>query len=63
MLAAYVEWREDAAAAGEAHRRWSSAPADEAARRYSAYVAALDQEESSATRYALGVRDVECWLH
>jgi hypothetical protein len=62
MLASYVEWREDAAAVAEAHRRWSSAPADEAAWHYSAYMAALDQEESSAKRYAGALRDVERWL-
>jgi hypothetical protein len=62
MLASYVEWREDTAAAAEAYRRWSSAPPGEAAWRYSAYMAALEQEESSATRYAGALSDVERWL-
>lgn len=59
MLGYYIDWRHDAAAAEDAYRLWSIAPTDEEALRYAAYVAALDQEESSAIRYALVVREVE----
>jgi hypothetical protein len=59
MLAYYIDWRHDAAAAEDAYRLWSIAPTDEEALRYAAYVAALDQEESSAIRYALVFREVE----
>jgi hypothetical protein len=53
MLSCYVEWREDAAEAGEAYRRWCMAPSDESGWRFSCYMAALDQEEWSAKRYAV----------
>jgi hypothetical protein len=59
MLACYVDWREDATAAADAYGRWSGAPPSEIACRFAAYLAALDQEESAATRYALAVRDLE----
>ena len=59
MLGYYIDWRHDAAAAEDAYRLWSIAPTDEEALRYAAYVAALDQEESSAIRYALVFREVE----
>jgi hypothetical protein len=61
MLAAYVDWREDAAAAAEAYKRWSGAPRGEATWRYLAYMAGLEQEESSANRYAQALRAVERW--
>lgn len=53
MLSCYVEWREDAAEAAEAYRRWSMASSDESGWRFSCYMAALDQEEWSAKRYAV----------
>lgn len=59
MLGSYIDWRRDAAIAGEAYRSWSSAPAAEEPVRFSAYGAALDQEESSALRYAAVVADVD----
>ena len=62
MLAYYIDWRRDAAAAADAYRMWSDPPAGEEAIRFSAYLAALDQEESSALRYALVFREVESAL-
>jgi len=48
LLACYIDWRHAAAAAADAYARWSGAPGAEEALRFSAYTAALDQEESSA---------------
>jgi hypothetical protein len=62
MLACYIAWREDAAAVAEAYRRWSEAPAYHEPWRYSAYLAALEQEESAAASYAEVVGHVERWL-
>jgi hypothetical protein len=59
MLACYVDWREDAAAAADAYRRWSCAPTAEESIRFAAYRAALEQEESAARSYRLAVTDVE----
>lgn len=52
MLAAYVDWRETAALAQGAYRRWLHSPAGERELRFATFVAALDQEESAATSYA-----------
>ena len=52
MLAAYVDWRETAAVAEVAYRRWSQSPAGERELRFATFVAALDQEESAAASYA-----------
>ena len=62
MLVCYLDWREGAAAAAAAYRRWRDAPADEEARRYSLYVASVDQEESAATNYEQALCEVEHWL-
>jgi hypothetical protein len=59
MLASYIDWREGAAAARDAYTRWCSAPAGEEDSMYSAYMAALDQEESAAARYAVVLEHVE----
>jgi hypothetical protein len=59
MLACYITWREDAAAVEDAYRAWRDAPADHEAWRFSAYLAALEQEESAATSYADLVGRVE----
>ena len=59
ILIYYIDWRHDAAAAADAYRRWSTAPADEAVLRFSAYMAALEQEEFSATAYAIVAREAE----
>jgi hypothetical protein len=59
MLAHYIHWRHDAAVAADAYRNWSTATAgEEGALRYSAYVAALDDEESSAIAYARAAVEV-----
>jgi hypothetical protein len=63
MLGRYVSWREHAAAVADAYRQWSAAPAAEESSRFSAYLGALDLEESSARSYALLVADVERSLH
>jgi hypothetical protein len=59
MLAYYIDWRRDAAAVADAYSRWCFAPGGEEASRFSAYMAALDREESSAASYAVVVREVE----
>lgn len=60
MLAHYIDWRRDAAAAAVAYRSWCEDTAgDGGASRFSAYMAALDQEESSAQAYAIAVTEVE----
>ena len=56
VLASYIKWHEDAATVRDAYRRWSAAPPDtDETGLLSAYLAALDQEQSSAGRYALGM--------
>jgi hypothetical protein len=62
MLGCYLDWRHDAAAAAEACRLWSAVSGGDEALRFAAYMAALDQEESSAFRYALVSREVESAL-
>lgn len=59
MLFYYIGWRQDAAAVADAYSRWCFAPGGQEASRFSAYMAALDREESSAANYAVGVREVE----
>jgi hypothetical protein len=59
MIAGYIDWREGAAAARDAYTRWCNAPAGETDWRFSAYTAALDQEESAADRYALVLEHVQ----
>jgi hypothetical protein len=59
LLSYYIDWRQDAKAVEDAYRLWSTAPAGAEALRFSAYRAALDQEESSAAQYALVFREVE----
>ena len=58
MLAGYLDWREDAAAVADVYQRWSHAPAAEEAMWFSAYLAALEQEEASARSYALAVANL-----
>lgn len=59
MLAYYIDWRHAAADVSDAYTRWLHAPPSEEPSRFSAYMAALDQEESEATSYALVVKNVE----
>jgi hypothetical protein len=59
MLERYVEWREDAAAVRGRYADWSGAPAREEAWRFSAYLAALEQEESAAQTYAVVVAELD----
>ena len=59
MNESYVDWRENAGAVRDAYRRWCTAPLDRQAETHMAYVAALDQEESAASRYALAVAELE----
>ena len=62
VLACYIKWREDAAAVRDAYGLGSTAPDVEEAGRFYAYLAALDQEQSSAGIYALAVARLERWL-
>lgn len=62
MLAYYIDWRQDARAAAEAYGAWSCASSEDEERRFCAYMAALDQEESSASIYAAVVKEVQCAL-
>jgi hypothetical protein len=58
MLAYYLSWRHDAAAVWDAYAGWVNAPACEKLSRFSAYTAALEQEQSAATSYAVVVENV-----
>lgn len=49
---AYVEWREECTAVGNAYDWWAIASAEDARRAHAAYRAALDREEAAADRYA-----------
>jgi hypothetical protein len=62
MVACYASWREEAAAARRAYERWRDSRPDQEPARYAAYVAALDQEQSTAVSYAQAVSDLERWL-
>jgi hypothetical protein len=62
MVDRYVEWREDATDVGAAYEDWFGAPAPEKAWRFSAYMAALEQEESAAKTYAAVVAELDRWL-
>jgi hypothetical protein len=53
MLDHYIDWRRDAAAVWRAYTAWVNAPASEEPFRFSAYNAALEQEQSAATTYAV----------
>ena len=59
MLSRYVDWHEDALAVADAYGRWSSAPEGQKSWRFSAYMAALEQEESSATSYGTAVAELQ----
>jgi len=59
LLAYYIDWRRDAAAVTSAYREWSAASGAEGPLRFAAYMAALDQEQSSADRYAVVLSEVE----
>ena len=54
----FDDWRDAAAAAAEAYRRWTEAPSDLRADRYRAYTVALELEESAAVLYAVAVARV-----
>jgi hypothetical protein len=49
---AYVRWRDECEAVWDAHRRWSAAGANDAARAFMTYGAALDREEHASQLYA-----------
>ena len=56
VLTCYIKWHEDAANVRDTYGRWSaSAPDANDTGLFSAYLAALDQEEASAGNYALGM--------
>jgi hypothetical protein len=58
MLAYYINWRHDAAAVWDAYAAWVNAPVSEKPSRFSAYTAALEQEQSAATSYSVVVENV-----
>ena len=58
MLEWYVDWRERALLTRMAYTRWCEASASERRLRFAGYLAALDQEESTAAAYAAIVREV-----
>lgn len=58
MLAYYIDWRWDAETVWDAYAAWVDAPACEKPSRFSAYTAALEQEQSAATSYAAVVENL-----
>jgi hypothetical protein len=58
MLAYYIDWRANAAAVWDTYAAWVNAPTCERPARFSAYAAALEQEESAAMTYAVVVEHV-----
>jgi hypothetical protein len=52
MLADYLDWRADAATVWDAYPAWLDAPTCEKPATFSAYTAALEQEEHPAAAYA-----------
>ncbi len=59
MLACHVGWRENASAARDAYTHWLDASGREEVMCFSAYMAALEQEELSARSYAQVVARVQ----
>ena len=59
LLAYYIDWRHDAATVRDAYSEWSAESGAQARLRFAAYMAALDQEQASAERYALLLNKVE----
>jgi hypothetical protein len=55
---AYVEWREECVEVRDAYRRWSTAPVSHVTNAFHEYVAALNNEEHAANRYAQLIRRV-----
>jgi hypothetical protein len=62
VLFSYDEWRDEATTVEEAYRHWCTAPAAERDRRYGAYLAALDQEETAALMYAINATELRAAL-
>jgi hypothetical protein len=52
VIEAAVDWRDECAEVWGAYARWASAPVADAAAAFSAYRAALDQEECASQAYA-----------
>lgn len=59
VLVTYVEWRETTGVVADTYGRWCVAERCEAAPRFAAYIAALDQEETAAGIYAGSIRELE----
>jgi hypothetical protein len=51
LIDVYVSWREECAAVTRAYQDWTAAQPGDGKLAYGAYVAALDREENTATRY------------
>jgi hypothetical protein len=53
VMDAYIEWRHQSADVEAAYGRWTTAPSDDTALAFAAYLAALDREEIASRSYAL----------
>jgi hypothetical protein len=62
LMACHDEWHEDVAAVDEAYWRWRAAPIADRRSCHGAYLAALDQEEASATTYEFVHRELQASL-
>lgn len=58
LVAAYVDWREESAAAHEAYSRCNATRGHRVRHAFAVYFAALDREERAAAEYAACVEEV-----
>jgi hypothetical protein len=58
LVAAYIDWRGESAAAREAYGRCDPTREHSASQAFAAYFAALDHEERAAAEYAVCVEEV-----
>jgi hypothetical protein len=52
VVTAYTDWHRHSRAVHSAYSAWSEATADEASRRYAAYIEQLDREQRACELYA-----------
>lgn len=62
IIDCYVDWRLEADAVASAYAAWGGAAVGDNARCFTAYMAALDQEEAAARTYAAALAAGERWL-
>ena len=60
LIALYCDWREECVVVEAAYERFESAPEADRALAFAAYEAALDREESAATRYEAQIVLITC---